>query len=214
MPQVQQEVTILSELVTSLGRRDQVYNQELARRIAAKGDKKAVTELVENLRNKDRNIQGACIKVLYEVGALNPSLIAGHGRELLGLLESKNKRLVWGAMTALDTITLQDPGTAFSGVARVVAASEGDSVIARDHAVGILIKLCSVDRYADEAFPLLMAQLRNCPTNQLPMYAENALSIIKDERKAVFVGALSSRLGEMEKATKRRRVEAVIRKLG
>ena len=61
-------VSVLNRLASSLGRRDEVPNQELARDLAGKKDKAGVREIAENLWNKDKNIQADCIKVLYEIG--------------------------------------------------------------------------------------------------------------------------------------------------
>src|SRR6266498_2301131 len=97
-------MSILSQLATSLDVRSEVPNQVLAKKIIKASDKKAVKELVENLDNKDKNIQGDCIKVLYEIGEQEPELIASYDKEFLALLDHKNNRLVWGAMTALDGI--------------------------------------------------------------------------------------------------------------
>lgn len=61
-------MSIIDQLASSLGRRDEVPNQELAEKIAAAKDKKAVKDLVDNLANKNKDIQSDCIKVLYEIG--------------------------------------------------------------------------------------------------------------------------------------------------
>ena len=45
------------------------------------------------------------------------------------------------------------------------------------------------------------------------MYAENALPIINDKNKAAFIKTLNSRLPDIEKDTKRIRVEKVLKKL-
>ena len=42
-------MTVIPKLASSLNRRDEVPNIELAKEIVKKGDKKAVKELVENL---------------------------------------------------------------------------------------------------------------------------------------------------------------------
>jgi hypothetical protein len=96
---------------------------------------------------------------------------------------------------------------------RIIKASDRGSVIAKDHAVGILIKLSSAGAYANKSFNLLIHQLKVCPTNQLPMYAEEALPVVDKKRRAVFVSTLSSRLKSIEKESKRKRVEKVIKKL-
>jgi hypothetical protein len=206
-------MSVISKLATSMNRRDEEPNVKLAQQIAAKSDGKAVKELVDNLVNKDKGIQADCIKVLYEVGERKPALIAGYSREFGDLLASKNNRLVWGAMTALDTMAREVPDKIQAMLPRIISATDQGSVIAKDHAVGILIKLSSVGAYADKSFNLLIQQLKTCPTNQLPMYAEQALPIVDKGRKAVFVSTLSSRLKTIEKESKRKRVEKVIRKL-
>ena len=94
-------MNVIDKLASSLNRRDEVPNQELAKQIAVKKDKKAVAELIEYLNNKSKDIQNDCIKVLYEVGKINPALIADYAKNFIALLDHKNNRLQWGAMTAI-----------------------------------------------------------------------------------------------------------------
>ncbi|OME79634.1 hypothetical protein BK120_21235 [Paenibacillus sp. FSL A5-0031] len=204
---------MIDKLASSLNRKDEGPNQELAKYIADRDDKGAVIELVDNLHNNDKNIQSDCIKVLYEIGDLRPSLIAEYCKEFVTLLDHGNNRLVWGAMTALDAITLENPEVIYLALEKIVDITDKGSVITKDHGVSILIKLCSLKPYADHAFTLLIEQLKKCPTNQLPMYAENAIAIVNDNNKALFIKTLSSRLGDIEKDTKRKRVEKLIKKL-
>ena len=206
-------MTIISKLASSLGRRDEVPNQELAQQILKSKNKKAVSELVVNLANKDQNIQSDCIKVLYEIGEHQAELIADYDKEFLALLQSKNNRLAWGAMTALDCIASVNPGGIYKNLAKILMVADNGSVITKDHAVGILIKLASEKKYANNVLTLLLDQFRVCATNQLPMYAENALHVIPDAQKGSFVKVLTARLGDIEKESKRKRVEKVIAKL-
>jgi hypothetical protein len=206
-------MSIINELATSLGRRDEVPNQELAKKIADKNDKKAVRELIDNLKNNKKDIQSDCIKVLYEIGERKPSLIVEYVKEFVALLDDRNNRLQWGAMTALDCIASEDPKIIYANLARILKASDNGSVITKDHAINILIKLCSIKQYADDAFALLVEQLLVCPTNQLPKYAEDALPVIADKNRKVFAKTLEGRLAEIEKDTKRKRVEKVIKNL-
>lgn len=207
------QMSILPRLATSLKRRDEVPNQELAKQVAAKKDLSAVKELVDNLSNKSKDIQHDCIKVLYEIGEIAPSLIVPHAASFLTLLTSKNNRLQWGAMTALNTIAQEAPKLIYSALPKIIAAADAGSVITKDYAVHILINLCFVKQYASDAFSLLIEQLTTSPTNQLPMYAERALPIINDKNKALFIKTLTSRLDDIEKDTKRKRVEKIIKKL-
>ena len=50
-------MTIISQLATSLNRKDETPNQELAKQVAAAHDSEAVKELIQHLNNKDKGIQ-------------------------------------------------------------------------------------------------------------------------------------------------------------
>jgi uncharacterized protein (UPF0147 family) len=210
---MEKQMSILGKLASSLKRRDEVPNQALAKQIVNKNDRKAVKELVENLHNKSKDIQNDCIKVLYEIGERKPALMSEYAKEFIALLENNNNRLQWGAMTALNTITLENPKVIYSALSKIIAAADKGSVITKDQGVNILIKLCSIKTYADNAFALLVEQLLSSPTNQLPMYAEKAMTIINDKNQAIFIKALTSRLDDIERDTKRKRVEKVIKKI-
>jgi|SRR3954464_12508016 HEAT repeat protein len=205
-------MSVLSKLASALNRKDEVPNQELAKQLASKADRKAIQELIENLTNKSSAIQSDCIKVLYEIGERKPQLIAEYVKEFIALLDNKNNRLQWGAMTALSSIALEAPKIVNAGISKILSVSNNGSVIAKDHAVNILIKLSSIKPYNETAFPLLIKELLKSPTNQLPMYAEKAMPVINEKNKRLFIKTLSSRLDDIEKDTKRKRVEKVIQK--
>ena len=206
-------MNITDKLATSLNRRDEAPNIALAQEIVQANDKKAVADLVEHLHDKNKEIQSDCIKVLYEIANLNPALAAAFTRQFIDLLGHKNNRLQWGAMTTLNALTLEDPKAIYAALPKIISAADNGSVITNDHCVGILIKLCTITTYADDAFTLLNERLKTCPTNQLPMYAEQTLPIINDKNKATFKSTLLSRLDEIEKESKRKRVEKVLKKV-
>ncbi len=206
-------MTILNQLASASNRSDQGANVDLAERISLENDDHAVAELVRGLLFGKKAIQQDCIKVLYEVGARKPTLIAEFSDQFAGLLKDKNNRLQWGAMTALSGIADHQPELVYEYLKSIEFAADHGSVITRDHAVKIMISLCSVEAYADECFDLLNTQLGSCPTNQLPMYAESAVTLIDESRKAGFIKTLESRLPEIGKASKKKRIEKVIRSL-
>lgn len=204
---------IIDRLASSMGKRDEAPNQELAQEIIQGNDKKAMAELVALLEHKRKDIQSDTIKVIYEVAEQKPTLVAEYARELVALLDSKNNRLQWGAMTALDAIAHEDPKTVYASLAKIIAVADKGSVITNDHCVGILIKLCGEKSYRKDAFDLLLERLLKSPVNQLPMYAENALPVIDAAHKTAFLKVLCARLEEIDKDSKRKRVEKVIKKL-
>jgi len=206
-------MTVLDKLATALNRRDEIPNQELAREIVRANDTDAVRELVENLSNKNRNIQSDCIKTLDEIGTINPDLTAGYYKEFGKLLDSSNNRLVWGAMAALDTIALRQHRGVHSLLAKIIAATDVGSVITRDRAVGILTKLGTLKQYANDCTPPLIKLLATCPDNQFPMYAEMSLAVITDRNREMFLEILIERLDTLEKESQRKRVGKVLKRL-
>jgi len=206
-------MSIISELASSLNRRDEVPNRELATKIAGSKDKATIRELVENLQAKSKDIQNDCIKVLYEIGAIEPQLVKEYAPAFLELLKHKNNRLQWGGMAALDSIVLENPTFIYESIPAILDAVGKGSVITMDGAVNILIKLCGLPAFKENAFVFLMELIQKSPTNQLPMYAERAMPIITTENKAQFTSVLSGRLHEIEKESKRKRVEKVISKI-
>lgn len=208
---MEKSINVLERLASALGRKDQVPNQELAEELATIQDKAGIKTLVENLGAK-KAIANDCIKVLYEVGERNPDLISGYVDEFVALLTHKNNRLQWGAMTALYWAAQAKPDKVYAQIVTILSAAEHGSVITRDYAVNILIHLASLPKYAQDAFSLLVEQLVNCPVNQLPMYAERALPVVTTQNEKRFIETLEKRLIEVEKDSKRKRLEKVIKK--
>lgn len=207
-------MSIIEKLATSLNRRDEVPNQELAREIVSAGNAAAVKELVENLNHKDKTIQSDCIKVLYEIGEASPVMIAKYYKEFGKLLDSKNSRLVWGAMIALDTIAAKEPKGVHGMLSKIlIVADSSGSVIARDHAVGILIKLGMLKQYKQNCVSLLIEQLIGCPNNQFPMYVEMSIPVIDDSNKSRFQKVMQKRIEKLDKESQKKRVARLLKKL-
>lgn len=207
-------MNVLENLATALNRRDEVPNQELARWIVSERDAGAVRELVESLNHKNKGIQSDCIKALYEIGEANPDLIAKYYREFGQLLDSKNNRLVWGAMMALDTIVLKQPKGIYSMLSKILeVADTSGSVIARDHAVGILVKLGSLKPYKRNCVPLVIEQLISCPNNQFPMYVEMSVPVFDADNRKKFQQVIEKRMPKLDKESQKKRVAKVFKKL-
>jgi hypothetical protein len=198
-------MSILNRLAHSLGRRDDVPNQELARELAEAKGREGIRELVANLRNKDRGIQSDCIKVLYEVGYLAPELIAGYVNEFLDLLQSRNNRLVWGGMIALSTIAEIKSAELFDHRDDIQQAIEKGSVITVDNGIKALAIVASKQaEYRDELFPYLLKHLATCRPKDVPQHAEEILVAVDAGNKEAFIGVVESRMVDMTPAQMRR----------
>jgi len=205
---------IIEKLATSLGRKDDVPNQELAKEVALKNDKEAIKELIDILsESKDKKIQSDCIKTLYEIGYIKPELIAEYYDFFIELLKNKNNRLVWGAMIALKTISEIKPKEIFENLPIILEVTEKGSVISNDNGVGILINLMKKQELYDDVFPLLTEQLKICVPKQLPMYAERTLPVLKEKDKNEFIALLNKRINELKKESQIKRIKKVLKKL-
>lgn len=204
---------IKDRLASMLGRRDEEPNILLAQEIVQNNDKNAIEELLQLIQGKHKDLQNDSIKVLYEIGEISPQLISAYWKDFLDALSSKNNRLQWGAMTALKTISLLVSDHIVNSIITLEKAVEQGSVITRDNYVAILNNLLSLSPYQDLAFNAIIKQLSQCPTNQLAMYAELVSPKITSAYSKKFIDTLSGRLDEIEKDSKRKRVEKVIKKI-
>ena len=75
------------------------------------------------------------IKVLYEIGVSNPTLIIPYTELFLHKMRSNNNRMVWGALTALAEISKIEGKVIASNIDNVLSAADAGSVIAKDKAI-------------------------------------------------------------------------------
>jgi hypothetical protein len=191
-------MSVIDKLAHSLGRRDEVPNQELARKLAAKKDKEGIREVAENLWNKDKNIQADCVKVLYEVGVIEPKLIADYVEDFVKLLKSRNNRLVWGGMTALAEVAKANPDSVYKHFDAIKKAKETGSVITVDTAISTLAYTAGAnDKYNKAIFPYLLKHLSYCRPKEVPQHSEKSLPAVNASNKNDFVNILEKRLEDL-----------------
>jgi hypothetical protein len=191
-------MSVLNQIAYYQNRRDEVPNQELARRLAETRDEKGIQEIAENLWNKNTNIQSDCLKVLYETGYLEPNLIAGYAEDFLKMLRSCNNRLVWGSMIALSTIATIAADTIYPHYEQIQKAMEVGSVITVDSGVLTLAALASTSSERNEKiFPYLSKHLEKCRPKDVPQHAEKTLLAVNSGNKRNFIGVLEKRMEDM-----------------
>ncbi|RPI94312.1 MAG: hypothetical protein EHM40_07030 [Chloroflexi bacterium] len=191
-------MSVISRLASSLGRRDEVPNQELARDLAARKDKAAIREIAQNVWSQDKGIRSDCIKVLYEVGCIEPGLIVDYAEDFVKLLQSKNNRLIWGGMTALAEIAKVNPGIVFGHLDEIKRAKETGSVITADNAISALAWTASANgTYNQVIFSYLLKHLSTCRPKEVPQHAERALPAVNSSNKADFIRVLEKRIEDL-----------------
>lgn len=205
-------MTVLDKLSGALDRRDEQPNVDLAEAIVAADDKAAIVELAQAVRSGPTRQANDAIKVLYEVGARRPELIAAQCPVFLEALKSSNNRKVWGALSALDTVAERRADQLAAELPAIIAAADKGSVIAKDKCNAILVKLARAG-YAEKAVPILIERLRTAAPNQFPTYAEETASVLTPEQRPGFLAVLKDRVGSIMQRSKRDRVEKLMRKL-
>jgi hypothetical protein len=179
---------MLEKLACKLGRNDEAPNIELAESLCKNKDTAGIGEIAGGLKGNDKAIANDCIKVLYEIGERNPSLIAEYADDFISLLSSKSNRLVWGGMTALSTIADLVPDIIYRKINIVLSAFHHGSVITVDNSVTVLAKLCRSNKvYKDRLFPLLLEHLQTCRPREVAQHAERiSICVGKDDMKELF----------------------------
>jgi hypothetical protein len=213
-------MSVLNKLASALNQRDEVPNQILAEEIASSDDEEAVAELITALTHRDKAIRYDCIKVLYEIGAQKPELIAPYADDFAKLITSRDNRLVWGGMTALGSVVDQAADAVGKHVDAIINATAHGSVITQDWGVRVLAMLVASQaalasknvRYAERVWPFLLDFLRHCPSKDLPRHAESVLMAVNADNAADLASLLEGRQGELTPA-QAKRLEAVLKKL-
>ena len=191
-------MSALDKLAHSLGRRDEVPNQELARDLVTKKDKKGIREIAEHIWDKDVNIANDCIKVLYEIGYIDPSFVSPYVGDFIKLLKSRHNRLVWGGMLALGTVARLCPSEVFEHLEDVKKAMGGGSVITKDNGVKVLADTASTnEKYNKAIFPYLLKHLSSCRPKEVPQHSEKTMPAVNATNKADFIKVLEKRMEDL-----------------
>ena len=204
---------VIELLATSLGKRDEEPNIRLAEQIVKKEDNGHVAELMELLQHKKTDVRNDAIKVLYEIGERNSTMISGYLKNFIALLSHKDNRMQLGAMCALSAISKSEPQLLAKHLTTIVEAMDRGTVITRDHGIYILCHISKLRKEHEHAIELLLEQVDKSPVNQLPMYAEKTAEVISFAYVPRLVRILEARSDVAEIPSKAKRVEKVIKQL-
>lgn len=191
-------MSVINELACSLGRRDEVPNQELARKLAADNDTAGIKELVDHLQDKNTDIANDCIKTIYEIGMIDPALIEPHTEDIVKLLPSRNNRMVWGAMIALSTVAGRQADKLMPCLDLIMKTTKSGSVITTDNGIKILGLMGSTKpEYRAAVTPFLLEHLRTCRPKEVPQHAESTLPAISSDNRDAFIAVVQARVTDL-----------------
>lgn len=191
-------MSVLDKLASARGRRDEVPNQELARSLATGKDRAGIREIVANLASPDAAVQADCIKVLYEIGHIQPALISAYAEDFLALLHSRNNRMVWGGMIALAAIAGLKAEFIFTHRAEIQKAMASGSVITSDNSVLALSRAAAAgEKYRKALFPILLNHLKTCRPKDLAQHSEKILPAVDASNRSQLVTVLTRRMADV-----------------
>jgi hypothetical protein len=191
----------LEKIAYYQNRRDEVPNQALARELAQNRDQTGIAEIAANLVNKNKNVSSDCLKVLYEIGYIDPTLIAPYVQNFLQLLSSRDNRMVWGAMIALGNIASLRADEIWQEIDGVLATVAHGSVITVVWGVRVLAEVAAASpAYSQKIFPFLTGVLKTCIPRDVPTHAESMLPAINPANLAEIKAILINRQPELSPA--------------
>jgi hypothetical protein len=204
-------MSVLTKIAFFRNRHDEIPNQELAQELAGTRNVEGIREIAENLWNKNPNVQSDCLKVLYEVGYIEPALITDYSSDFLRLLQSKNNRLKWGGMIAIATIAALKADEFYKELAKIRQAVDKGSVITVDNGIKALAAIAAQDdEYRRSIFPYLIHHLQTCRAKDVPQHAEKIQIAVDAEYERAFIEALEKRMPDLS-PSQAQRVKKVIR---
>jgi hypothetical protein len=194
-------MSTLSKIAYYQNIRSEVPNQELAKELARTNDTDRIKEIAENLTHPNQSVCSDCLKVLYEIGYIEPTLVAPYVHDFLEILKSKNNRMVWGAMIALASIAHLCPDEIWVEIPTILDIYEKGTVITVVWGVRLLAGLAATNpEYSDKLLPILLNTLETCIPRDVPTHAESMLPAIDPENKPFILEILISRQIEFSKS--------------
>ena len=197
-------------LSSSQGTKEQHPNIDLAIKLATTKDKATIEKIADNLKSEDTAIASDCIKVMYEVGKIEPELIADYLDIFLELISSKNNRMVWGAMYAIAQIAPYKNNIINDNFDKIFDAYEKGSVITIDSCIVIFAEIAKADlSNSDRVYKLIIDHLKNCRPKEIPQHCEKAFVCINGSNYEEFKQVLNDRFDLMT-SSQQKRVKKVL----
>lgn len=194
--------------------RSEIPNQQLACELAKFKDENGINEIATGLSHREKNVRSDCLKVLYEIGYMDPALIAPFVHQFLQLFRSKDNRMVWGAMIALATISRLRPAEIWADINFLIGIFNKGTVITRVWGIRLFAGLAAENNaYAQVLFPVMLHTLETCIPRDVPTHVESMLPAINPGNSELILQLLKARAAEFSatQQTRIRKLEKQIR---
>ena len=186
--------------------RNETPNRELAKELYDTENKDGIKEISEYLFDKNKSIASDCLAVMYEIGYNKPQLISGYLEIFLKLLESKNNRMVWGAMIAITTISKIKAKEIFQQITLILNAIDSGTVITEVWGIKTLASLSSIDgAMKKKLMPILADYLQKARPVDFTTRLEDILQTVSTDNDAALIGKIvKEKLSELSEAQKKK----------
>ena len=200
-------------LASSQGQQAQHLNIQLGQELARAQDPRRVAAMVELLA--DPGARSDAIKVLYEGGYVEPSMLVPHAAVFFDLLGDRRNRMVWGGMIALIGVAKAAPEIVWERRDELIAVAEGGTVITQESAFRALVAVAASapDRLA-ALTPWIVRVIEEGRDKDLVRRATLALPVLDSEAQAQVVSTLACRAAELGSKSMRTKAERLVRKYG
>lgn len=196
-----------------LKRRDEVPNQELAKELAEENNEEGIKEMAGYLFDKNKSVASDCLKVMYEASYIRPEIIVDYYGDFVTLLQSKNNRMVWGAMIAIASIAKVAPDMVYQQVDLILEKINSGTVITNVQGAYALINMAGASEeiygnVIDQIFTLVGGSR----SVEFPKRCEAFSAILKDEDKERLIELIHKHEERLSTGGKKR-VARLIRRL-
>jgi len=200
-------------LSSALGTGKQQPNIDLAVKLAITKDIGTIEQIAQHLTSKDKSIASDCIKVMYEIGAIDPELIVDYLDTFLELIVSKNNRMVWGAMYAIAEVTPYKIAQVNDNFDKIYDVYKRGSVITIDSCIVIFAEIEKAEvSNSSLAYETIINHLKKCRAKEIPQHSEKSFMCINGSNFLDFEKVLNDRFVEMS-ASQQKRVRKVLKKI-
>jgi hypothetical protein len=198
-------MSIIPELASQQGRKDDEPNKILGKKLVESWDLDGIREVANNLTNPSRDIQIDCLGVLEQIGQLAPELIEDCLDELINLAFGNDNRLVWQSLINIAMIAENKADQLIKHLDQIKSLSEKGTVITRDNVIKILARIGAASpEYSRQVFPFLIDQLSTCRPKSIPQYGESIQVMINSENQSSYLSVLQKRIKELSPAQEKR----------
>jgi len=206
-------MSYIEKISYHLGERSEVPNQVLARDLANMKNIEAIEEIHSYLFDKNKSIASDCLKVLYEIGYIDPTLISIYLNDFIGLLNSKNNRMVWGSMIAIANISNVLPDNVYKTKDLIKHKIETGTTITQVWGIYALVNTVSANQiYYGEFRDYLFKLQKECRPIDFTKRAVTISQVVVSDDLPEFVQILNDGLPKVSSSASKK-LTRLIKKL-